>query len=74
MEIINTIKSIMSNKIDVSNLTEDTKLSSLGLNSLDLIEITLEIEDEFHIEFTSSEITGFVTIKDVIKLIERKTK
>lgn len=74
MDIFETVKTIMSNKMDVSQLTEDSVLSTLGINSLDLVEITLEIEDKFHIDFTSSEITNLVTVKDVIKLIERKTK
>ena len=74
MSTIEIVKSIMSSKIDTSNLKNETLLSSLGLNSLDLVEITLEIEDSFNIDFTSNEITNLVTVKDVIDLIERKTK
>lgn len=74
MDIYETLKNIMSHKMDVTDLKEESSLVSLGLNSIDLVEITLEIEDGFHIEFTSSEITNLVTVKDVIKLIERKTK
>lgn len=74
MDIYETLKNIMSHKMDVTDLKEESSLVSLGLNSIDLVEITLEIEDSFHIEFTSSEITNLVTVKDVIKLIERKTK
>ncbi len=74
MEISEVVKNIVSHKTAVEGLTNDTLLSSLGLDSLDLVEITLEIEDVFHINFTSGEIADLNTINDVIKLIERKTK
>jgi acyl carrier protein len=34
----------------------------------------LAIEDKLNIEFTSDEIAQLSTLKDVVKLIERKTK
>jgi acyl carrier protein len=36
-------------RIDVSRVTPDTHLSDLGAESLDLIEITMETETQFHI-------------------------
>lgn len=74
MDIVKTVENIISNKAPTEGITRDTVLSSLGFNSLDLVEITLEIEDAFHIEFTSGEITDLKTVNDVIELIERKTK
>lgn len=74
MDIANTVKKIVSNKTQLEGINESTKLSSLGLDSLDLVEITLEIEDVFHVNFTSSEIRDLRTVKEVIELIERKTK
>ncbi len=74
MEILEVVKEIVSHKTPLEGLTGGTLLSSLGLDSLDLVEITLEIEDVFHINFTSSEIADLKTINDVIELIKRKTK
>ena len=74
MDISSVVKNIVSNKTSFEGIDEATELSSLGLNSIDLVEITLVIYDFFHIDFTSSEIVGLKTINDVIKLIERKTK
>lgn len=74
MEIAEEVRNIVSNKTSVENLTGEIRLSSLGLDSLDLVEITLEIEDVFHINFTSGEIADLKTINDVIDLIARKTK
>ena len=74
MDAIETVKAILSEKVDVSNLKEEDSLTSLGLDSLDLVEVMLAIEDKLSIEFTSDEIAQLSTIKDVVKLIERKTK
>ena len=74
MNAIETVKNILSQKIDISNLKEEDSLQSLGLDSLDLVEVMLSIEDELSIEFTSEEIANLSTLKDVVKLIETKTK
>ena len=74
MNAIDTVKEILSEKVDVSQLKEDDLLTGLGLDSLDLVEIMLTIEDRLGVEFTSEEIANLSTIKDVVKLIETKTK
>lgn len=74
MDAIETVKAILSEKIDVSNIKEEDSLQSLGLDSLDLVEVMLAIEDKLNIEFTSDEIAQLSILKDVVKLIERKTK
>lgn len=74
MNTLETVKSILSEKVDVSKLKEDDQLSSLGLDSLDLAEVMIAIEDALGIEFTSAEILKLSTLKDVLNLIESKTK
>ena len=74
MDALETVKSILAEKVDVSNLKEEDSLASLGLDSLDLVEVMLAIEDRLGIEFTSEEIAQLTTLKDVSKLIEKKTK
>lgn len=74
MDNIEIVKEILKEKVDVSTLKEDDSLTSLGLDSLDLVEVMLSIEDRLNIEFTSEEISHLSTLKDVIKLIEAKSK
>ncbi len=74
MNAIETVKQILSEKVDVSKLKEDDPLTSLGLDSLDLVEVMLAIEDQLGVEFSSDEIADLTTLKDVVKLIEKKTK
>ena len=74
MDSIEVVKSILAEKVDISSLKEDDLLTSLGLDSLDLVEVMLQIEEKLHIEFTSDEIARLKTLKDVTRLIEEKTK
>jgi len=74
MNAIETVKEILSEKVDISKLKEDDLLTDLGLDSLDLVEVMLTIEDRLGVEFTSEEIANLSTLKDVVQLIETKTK
>lgn len=74
MNTTEVIKKILSEKIDVSNLNENDTLTSLGLDSLDLAEVMIAIEEELGVEFTSAEILNLKTLKDVLDLIESKKK
>ncbi len=72
MDVVNTIKEILAKRVDVSKLKPEDSLVSLGLDSLDLVEVMLEIEYALHIEFTSEEITSLTDIQSVIDLINAK--
>ncbi|MCQ2815292.1 MAG: acyl carrier protein [Bacilli bacterium] len=74
MDYVSTIKSILSKRVNVSSLKETDSLTSLGLDSLDLVEVMLEIEEALHIEFSSDEISDLKTLQDVANLIEKKIK
>ena len=74
MDIKKTVSEIISKRVDISLLKEEDNLSALGLDSLDLVEVMLEIEDTLNIEFDSDEIQEVKTLGDVIKLIETKIK
>ena len=74
MDIKKTVADILSKRIDVSTLDEGDSLQALGLDSLDLVEVMLEIEDTLGVEFDSEEIQDVTTLGDVLKLIETKLK
>ena len=58
--------------IDPNTLTEDTNIrSELGLNSLELINIAVAIEDEFDVEIPDREVGNIETLGDAIKVIEK---
>ena len=74
MDVRQTVSDILAKRIDVSNLKEEDSLKEIGLDSLDLVEVMLEIEDTLHIEFDSDEIAGLSTLKSVLDLINAKLK
>ena len=73
MNSLETVKSILEKRgVKVANLKEDSSLQELGLDSLDLVEVMLEIEDALKVEFSSNEIASLTTVKDVADLINSK--
>ncbi len=52
-----------------SNLVED-----IGADSLDTVEILLNIENEFGIELNDEEVEKFTTFKDVVDYVESLIK
>lgn len=58
--------------VDVDHITADTTLESLGIDSLDRIELVMKIEDRFKIEISHAEARECVSVGGVVKLIEAK--
>ena len=58
--------------IDPNTLTEETNIrSELGLNSLELINIAVAIEDEFDVEIPDREVMNIETLADAVAIIEK---
>ncbi|MGL5732738.1 MAG: acyl carrier protein [Metamycoplasmataceae bacterium] len=64
--ILNIIKHRTNKKISAS-----TNIKELGLDSLDLVEVVMEIEQELDIKIPDDELTNIKTIDDLIKIIEK---
>ncbi len=57
---------------DVAEIKEDTKFEELGIDSLEIAEIVMKIEDEFAIEL---EMDGSLKqVSDLVAVIEDKTQ
>ena len=58
--------------IDPSKLSADTNIrSELGLNSLELVNIAVAIEDEFDVEIPDREVMNIETLADAVAIIEK---
>ena len=51
---------------------ENTEIKSLGIDSLDLVESLMEIEEKLSIEFSDEEMMSLKTVGDVYRTIEQK--
>lgn len=57
--------------LDKSRITKDDHLiGDLGLNSFDIVNIVVEIEDAFNIEISDRDIRTLSTVGDVICYLE----
>ena len=70
MAIIDIIKDVLVEKLelDPEKLTAEATFDSLGIDSLDLVELICELEDKLDIDFGDPE--GLSTLGDVASYIE----
>lgn len=68
------IRAMIADKMDIdpSTVTEESTFEELKLDSLDLVEIVMDVEDEFDICIETSD--GLNTIGDLIVLIRSQEK
>lgn len=54
---------------DADTITPDATLTSLGADSLDIVELVIHVEDEFGIEVSDEAAEHMKTLNDVITYI-----
>ena len=72
MNCFEEFKKIISSKVKNVNVTMESNLKDLGLDSLDLLEIVTEGEEKLNIRFEDKELLSFKTVKDVVSCAEGK--
>lgn len=59
--------------VEESKVTMDaTFKDDLGADSLDVVELVMEMEDEFGLQFSDEDSEKIVTVGDAVKYIESK--
>ncbi|NQV89752.1 MAG: acyl carrier protein [Parcubacteria group bacterium] len=57
-------------EVDAEDVSSDTRLmGDLDLDSLDIIELVMAVEDEFVIVIHDGDVDGLTTIEDVINYV-----
>ena len=74
MNCFEEFKKIIATKVKGDNITKESNLKDLGLDSLDLLEIVSEGEELLGIQFADEELLSFKTIGDVVNCAEGKLK
>ncbi|MGL4731084.1 MAG: acyl carrier protein [Clostridium sp.] len=75
--VFEKIKTIVADQvsIDESEITlQSTFNDELGLDSLELFEIVIALEDEFKIEIPNEDLEGITNVQGLVAYIEGKTK
>mgnify|MGYP000589024105 CR=1 FL=1 len=70
MATLDTVKEILQENLDIEpeNVTEDSTFKSLGIDSLDMVELICEIEEKCDVDFGEPE--GLETVGDLVEYID----
>ncbi len=76
-ELLSKLKTIIApyvqNQEGLKNLTENTDfIKDLEINSANLVDVILDVEDEFDIEIDNESMEKMLTVKASIEIIEAK--
>ena len=59
--------------VDVDSITMDTSIEDLGADSLDIVEMTMAVEEEFGLEDMDEEdLSGISTVADLVRYLKSK--
>lgn len=69
---IEKVKAVLAEHLEMeeSEITEETTFEDLGVDSLDTVEIMMEMEDEFGIEIKPAEVGK--SVKELVAYIDAK--
>ncbi len=70
MATIDTVKNILKENLDIDPATvaEDSTFDSLGIDSLDMVELICDLEEACEVDFGEPE--GLETVGDLVKYID----
>jgi acyl carrier protein len=70
-KVINLISE--ATKIDKTKINGETSfVDDLNLDSLDIVELMMKMEDEFGVEIPEEDAEGLKSVKDVVGYLEKK--
>ena len=59
--------------VDVDSITMDTSFEDLGADSLDIVELSMALEEEFGVEEMEEEdLSGISTVADLVRYLKGK--
>lgn len=76
MEIFEALREIICDQLEIEDMDtitmETSIMNDLEADSLDAVEVMMDIEDEFDIEIPDEDAENFTNIEDIVKYIEEK--
>lgn len=67
------IKTYLPEDVDADQINKNSDLTrELNINSTHLVDIVLDIEDVFNIEFKNEDIENLRSVNDAVSLIQQK--
>lgn len=72
MDYFDKIKERLSSKLKGQELIKESSFKDLGIDSLDLVDLVFELEEEIGVEFQDDELLKITTVQDLLDLIDTK--
>lgn len=67
------VKPYIQDETAFNNLNENTDfINDLKINSANLVDVVLDVEDEFDIEISNEEMEKMLSVKAAMEIIEKK--
>ncbi|MFP5521297.1 acyl carrier protein [Peptococcus simiae] len=73
MTTFEQVKEIVANQlsIDPAKITEQTTFEEVEADSLDVVEVIMNIESEFNVDLPDEEVEGFKNVGELSKYVDR---
>ncbi|QGU96666.1 acyl carrier protein [Clostridium bovifaecis] len=73
--VFEKVRKIMASQLGIGE--EEIKIEAnfqddLGIDSLDIFEVVMELEDEFDVQIPNEDLENLKTVEDLVKYIESK--
>lgn len=76
METLEIIRKAIKKELgrDFDDITTSTAFEDMAMDSLDVVQMVMAIEEAFDIEIDDDDVEGLKTVGDLVDYIEEKTK
>lgn len=72
MDIFEKVKKIIVDQlgVDEEDISLKTTFQEMNADSLDIVELIMELEEEFNIDIADEEVEKIQTVEDIVKYIK----
>ena len=72
-QVLSKVRELLAEfEVEGDEVTMDSEFEALGLDSLDLVELSVKVEDEFSLEIEEDDLKDVVTVGDAVRLVMTK--
>ena len=68
------VENLIKEKLNISDIDENAAIATYGLDSLDVVEFLIELEDKFNVSFDSEDTKNIKTVGELINLVTSQIK
>ncbi len=72
MDKIEEIKVKLAETAHKDKINDEDKIRELGLDSLDVVELLLQLEEEYNVHFDDVDMSKLITVKDLLDEIAKQ--